>query len=140
LSSAGKTDSQIDHISSCGWNCYCKAEKVYITRVIKFPWNWFKQEVKHLVSIIFKLTNSIWNTEEFPDQWSVTVPIHKKVGKTGCNNYHGISQLSSSYKILSNILLSRLSPYAHEIIEVHQCGFQHNSSTTDHIFCICQTL
>jgi hypothetical protein len=41
--------------------------------------------------------------------------------------------------MLSNILLSRLTPYADEIIGDHQCGFQHNT-TTDHIFCIWQIL
>jgi len=40
------------------------------------------------------------------------------------------------YKILSTILLSRLTPYTGEIIVDHQCGFRRNSSTTDHIFCI----
>ena len=44
------------------------------------------------------------------------------------------------YKILSNILLSRLTPYAEEIIGDHQCGFQRNRSTADHIFCIHQIL
>ena len=33
-----------------------------------------------------------------------------------CNIYRGISLLSTSYKILSNILLSRMTPYANEII------------------------
>jgi hypothetical protein len=40
------------------------------------------------------------------------------------------------YKILSNILLSRLTPYAEEIIGDHQCEFRRSRSTTDHIFCI----
>jgi len=44
------------------------------------------------------------------------------------------------YKMLSNILLSRLAPYAEEIIGDHKCGFQYNRSTTDHIFCIHQLL
>ena len=44
------------------------------------------------------------------------------------------------YKIPSNILLSRLTPYAHEITGDHQCGFQCNRLTTDHIFCIHQIL
>jgi hypothetical protein len=42
------------------------------------------------------------------------------------------------YNILSNILLSRLTPYAEEIIGDYQCGFGSNRSTTDHIFCIRQ--
>jgi len=33
--------------------------------------------------------------------------------------------------------LSRLTPYAEEIIEHHQRGLQCNRSTDDHIFCIC---
>jgi len=57
-----------------------------------------------------------------------------------CNNYRGISLLPTTYKILSNILLSRLIPYPKEIIRDHQCGFRRNRSTFDHIFCICQIL
>jgi hypothetical protein len=45
-----------------------------------------------------------------------------------CSNYRRISLLSTSYKILSNILLSRLSPYIDEIIGDHQCGFRRNRS------------
>jgi hypothetical protein len=37
---------------------------------------------------------------------------------------------------LSNILLSRLTPYVDEIIGDHHCGFQRNRSTTDQVFCI----
>jgi hypothetical protein len=54
------------------------------------------------------------------------------------SNYQGMSLLSTSYKILSNILLSRLTPYVDEIIGDHQCGFRSNRSTTDQIFCILQ--
>ena len=71
---------------------------------------------------------------------SIIVPMHKKGDKTDCNNYRGISLLPIMYKILSNILLSRLIPYAEEIIGGHQCGFWRNRSTTDHIFCIHQIL
>jgi hypothetical protein len=75
-----------------------------------------------LLAVIHKLINSIWNTEELPDQWkeSIIVPVRKKDDKTDCNNYPRISLISTSYKILSNILLSRLSPYINENIEVNQ--------------------
>jgi hypothetical protein len=93
-------------------------------------------------SEIHKLIISIWNKEELPEEWkeSVIVTIYKKGDKTDCSNYRGISLLSTTYKILSNILLSRLTPYAEEIIGDHQCGFRRNRSTTDHIFSICQIL
>jgi hypothetical protein len=60
--------------------------------------------------------------------------------KTDGSNYRGISLLLTTYKILSNILLSRLIPHAEEITGDHLCGFLCNRSTTDHISCICQIL
>ena len=91
---------------------------------------------------IHKLIISIWKEEKLPEEWkeSIIVPIHKKGDKTDCNNYRGISLLPTTYKILSNILLSGLIPYAKEMIENHQCGFRRNRSTSDHIFCIRQIL
>jgi hypothetical protein len=95
-----------------------------------------------LRSEIHKLIMLIWNKEELPYQWkqSIVVPIHRKAYKTDCSNYRGISLLSTSYKIFPNVLLSRLIPYADEIIGDHQCGFRRNRSTTDQIFYIRQIL
>jgi hypothetical protein len=94
-----------------------------------------------LVSAIHKLINSLWNKVKLPDQWKeyIIVPVHKKGDKIGCNNYRGISLISTSYKMPSNILLPRLSRYIDKIIGDHQCGFRRNRST-DQIFCICQIL
>ena len=60
--------------------------------------------------------------------------------KTDCSSYRDISLSSTTYIILSNILLSRLTPYAEEIIGDHQGGFRLNGSTTAHIFCVRQIL
>ena len=56
---------------------------------------------------IYKLIIYIWNKEELPVEWkeSIIVLIYKKGDKTDCNTYRGISLLSNTYKILSNILL-----------------------------------
>jgi hypothetical protein len=45
-----------------------------------------------------------------------------------------VSLLSTAYKILYNILLTRLTPYVNEIIGDHQCGFRRNRSTMDQIW------
>jgi hypothetical protein len=89
----------------------------------QIPAELFQAGSEILLSAIHKLVNSVWNKEELPDQWkeSIILPIHKKSDKTDCNNYRGISLLLTSYKILSNILLSRLSPYVDEIIGDHKC-------------------
>ena len=69
---------------------------------------------------IHKLITSIWKKEKLPEEWkeSIIVPNRKKGDKTDCNNYRGISLLPTTYKILSSILLSRLIPYAKEIIRI----------------------
>jgi hypothetical protein len=54
---------------------------------------------------------------------SVNVPICKKSYKIDCSNYTGKLLLSATYKIISNILPSRLTPYAKEIIGDNQRGF-----------------
>jgi len=88
------------------------------------------------------IITSIWKKEKLPEEWkeSIIVPIHKKGDKTNCSNYRGIERLPTTYKMLSNILLSRLIPYVKEIIGDHQCGFRRNRSTIDHILCIRQIL
>jgi len=75
-----------------------------------------------------------------PCEESIIVPIYKKGDKTDCSNYRHVSLLPTTYKIVFNILLSRLTPYAEEIIGDHQCGFQRNRPTTDHILYVRQIL
>ena len=91
---------------------------------------------------IHKLIISIWNKEELPEEGkeSIIVPIYKKGDKTDCSNYRGITLLPTTYKTLTNILLSKLTPYTEEIIGDHQREFRHNRSITDHILCIRQIL
>ncbi|KAJ4444213.1 hypothetical protein ANN_06004 [Periplaneta americana] len=91
---------------------------------------------------LYKLVLAIWEKEIVQEQWkeSIIVPIFKKGDKTNCSNFRGISLLLTSYKILSNIILRRLTPYVDEIIGDHQCGFRRNRSTIDQIFCIRQIL
>jgi len=71
---------------------------------------------------------------------SIIVAIYNKSDKRDCSNYRGIPVSSATYKMLSNILISRLTPYAQENIGYQQCGFRRKRSTTDHIFCIRHTL
>jgi len=93
-------------------------------------------------SEIHKFIISIWNKKKLSEEWKepIIVPIYKKGNKTDCSNYRGISLLPTTYKILSNILLSKLTPSAEGTIRYHQCGFRRNRSTTDRIFCIREIL
>jgi hypothetical protein len=95
-----------------------------------------------LRSEVHTLINSIRNKEELPNQWkeSIILQIHRKGDKPHCSHYRGISLLSTSYKIVSSILLSSLSPYADKIFGDRPCGFRRNRSVTDQIVCVCQIL
>ena len=51
-------------------------------------------------------------------------------------NYLGMLFLSTFHEMLTNILLSRWTPYVYEITENYQIVFQHNHSTDDQVFWI----
>jgi hypothetical protein len=79
--------------------------------------------------------------EKLPDHWreSNILPVHKKGNKIGYGNYRGISLLSTAYKSVSNILISKLSPYIDKIIGNHR-AFRRNRVTIDQNVCIPQIL
>jgi hypothetical protein len=60
---------------------------------------------KKLLSEVHKLIDSVWNMEELPDQCKESVIY--KTSSINLISYNGISLLSPSYKIVSNILLSQ---------------------------------
>jgi hypothetical protein len=79
-------------------------------RINQIPAEMIKAGGRTIFLEIHKLITSIWKRDELPEEWkeSIIIPIHKKGDKTDCNNYRGISILPTTYKMLSNILLSRL--------------------------------
>jgi hypothetical protein len=94
-----------------------------------------------LLSEIHKLINLLWNEEELHYQWKESVvSIHRKDDKADCSNYRGISLLSTSYKMLSNILLSRPIPYADEIIGDYQYRCHCNRLMTNQILYVQQIM
>ena len=124
-----------------GWDGSWNAKKTQITKPSDLiPAELINAGGRTIFSEIHKPINSIWNKEESPEDWMelFIVPVRKKDDKTDCSNYRVISLLPTMYKILSNVLLWRLTPHAEEIIGVHQCGFWCSRSTTDHTFCIYQ--
>jgi len=125
-----------------GWDGYWKAKRHKYPSTDPIPVELIKVGGTTIHFEIHKLTNSVWYKEKFPEQWKefIIAPIYKKGDKRGCSNYTGKSLLSTTYKILSNILLSRFTPYAEKIIGDHQYEYRYNRSTTDHIFCIHQIL
>ncbi|KAL4103343.1 hypothetical protein QTP88_018720 [Uroleucon formosanum] len=91
---------------------------------------------------IWKMIKEIWETEVMPGEWNTAIlcPIFKKGDTLDPKNYRGISLLDTCYKILSTLLLERITPYAEGIIGRYHCGFIKGKSTIDHIFTLRQTM
>ena len=71
---------------------------------------------------IFELINSLWNRKEKPQQQKeqISIPILQVGYGQGVIITKG-SKLSTTYKILFNILLSSLIPYTDNINEDYLC-------------------
>ncbi|PSN39682.1 hypothetical protein C0J52_14416 [Blattella germanica] len=89
---------------------------------LKIPAELIKSGGDKLREKIHRLLSLIWKQEALPNEWKESTT----------------SLLSSSYKILTNILVSRLTPYIDEIIGDHKCAFRRNRFTIDQIFSIRQ--
>jgi len=102
----------------------------------------FKYGGNELVKYLHTIIKDIWQKEKIPTEWNVSIicPTHKKGDIMECSNYRGVSLLKTAYKILSNILFARISPFAEYIIGNYQCGFRRNRSTTNQIFTLRQIL
>ncbi|XP_055527060.1 uncharacterized protein LOC129719690 [Wyeomyia smithii] len=84
----------------------------------------------------------IWEEEVVPEEWmeGTVCPIYKKGDKLDCCNYRAITLLNAAYKVLSQILCRRLSPFAREFVGQYQAGFMGARATTDQIFAVRQVL
>jgi len=75
-----------------------------------------KVGVRTIWCVVHKLIKYILNKEELREQWKdlIVLPVYKKYYKTECINFCGMTFLSSANKIVSNILLLRLTSHAEE--------------------------
>lgn len=122
------------------------AEAIKMLKNHKSPGNDFipaellKKGGDSLVDQLYHLISNIWNREKMPEDWkeALIIPVFKKGDRATFGNYRGISLLPSCYKVLSNIILKRIQPYAEECLGDYQAGFRRNRSTTDQIFTLRQ--
>lgn len=67
------------------------------------------------------------------------VTMYKNKGDKGdCNNYRGISLLSTTGKAFARVILNRLQRLADRVLPESQCGFRSERATIDMIFSIRQ--
>lgn len=90
---------------------------------------------------LYELLCSCWDEGFVPQSMrdSNIVTIFKRKGDmSDCNNYRGISLLSTAGKLFAKVALNRLQTLAEKLYPETQCGFRANRSTTDMIFSLRQ--
>ena len=89
-----------------------------------------------MISVLLIICNKIWQTGEWPTQWtqSLVITLPKKGNLQLCQNYRTISLISHLSKVMLKIMLNRLKPEAEKIIAEEQAGFRPGRSTTEQIF------
>jgi len=78
------------------------------------------------------LFNSIWREQEVPDDWKKgIVKLPKKGNLSDCNNWRGITLLSTPGKVLTRALLNRLQNAVDQTLREEQAAFRKGRSCTE---------
>ena len=87
-------------------------------------------------TFLIALCRKIWDTKEWLKEWtqSLVKPLPKKGNRKHCQNFHTISLISYSIKIMLRVILSRLEAKAEELLAEEQAGFRRGRSTAEQIF------
>ena len=88
-----------------------------------------------MIKEITTLCNLIWETEEWPRDWtsSIFIPIFKKGDARECENYRTIALISHTSKILLKIIHKRMEGTIERELPKNQAGFRKRRGTRDHI-------
>ena len=90
-------------------------------------------------SALLQLFTKIWEVGKVPQEWKVGVilPLYKGKGsRTSCGNYRPITLLSVPGKVLSLIILDRITPTLLKARRPQQSGFTPGRSTADAILAL----
>ena len=90
--------------------------------------------------LLTKILGNIWNSEELPACWKtgLIVKLPKKGDLKDCNNWRGIMLLSATSKVLSRVILNRISASVDPLLRKEQAGFRKGRSCADQIFTLRQ--
>ena len=94
-----------------------------------------------LVNHLHELLLQCWEEGTVPQDMrdARIITLYKNKGDRGdCNNYRGISLLSTVGKAFARVVLSRLRVIAERVYPEAQCGFRTSRSTIDMIFSLRQ--
>ena len=99
-----------------------------------------KADEQITATVLTDILCDIWESEEAPLSWKscLIVKLLKKGDLTNCNNWRGIILLSVTYKVLSRVVLNRLSTTVDLLLRREQAGFRKGRGCADQIFTLRQ--
>ena len=102
----------------------------------------FKCMGKEGVRMLLEIYNRIWNEERIPQDWktALIVPIYKNGDRSNCNNYRGITLLSTAMKVFEVVIDRKIRAVTESSLEESQSGFRKGRSIQDHIFTVKQII
>ena len=87
------------------------------------------------IKVLHSVCQQIWKTQQWPQNWkiSVFIPIPKKVNAKECSNYHTITLISHTDKVMLKIFQARLEQYVNNDLPDVQASFRKGRGTRDQI-------
>ena len=87
------------------------------------------------VKVLHSICQQIWKTQQWPQDWerSVFIPIPREGNAKECSNYHTISLISHTNKVMLKILQARLQQYVNCELPDVQAGFRKGRGTRGQI-------
>lgn len=94
------------------------------------------------VDLLWKICNRIWQTGQWPSDWSSStfIPLHKKGSSHKCSNFRTIALISHPGKVMLRILLGRLRHFLDWQIPEEQVGFVSGKDTREQILNVRQII
>jgi len=91
---------------------------------------------------ILELFNNIIDKNQMPQEreTGMVINLYKKVTKSKCENYRGITLLPTAYKLFANIIRNRLNEHMEDEMVEEQCGFRKGRSCIVAIFTVQQIM
>ena len=77
------------------------------------PLELFQNLKDDAVKVLHLICQPIWKTQQWPQNWkrSVFIPVPKKGNAKECSNYHTITLISHTSKVMLKILEAKLQQY-----------------------------
>ena len=83
------------------------------------------------VNVLHSICQQIWKTQQWPQDWkrSVFIPIPKKGNAKECPNYHTVTLISHTSRVMLKFLQARLQQYMNLELPYVQAGFRKGRGT-----------